>query len=348
MINTVKHLIHHKQPLSTALKMLDDLGEDLTLFVIDDDKKLIGTLTDGDIRRGLLKGLLIKDMVILFMKDNFRFIHKDNYKVTDITKAKELGIQILPVLDEKNRIIRLINFSQHKSYLPLSAVIMAGGEGIRLRPLTENLPKPLLKIGNKPILEYGIDWLIKYGIDDFKISINHLGKKIVEYFGDGSDKNISISYIEEKIKLGTIGALSLVEDFKHDHVLVFNSDLLTNIDLEEFYIQHDSKKADISVACIPYNVNIPYAIIDIDHENVLGFKEKPTITYQSNAGIYLIRKKHLKRIPENQFFNATQLIDNLISNRKKVIYYPILGYWLDIGKMDDYIKAQEDIKYIKF
>ena len=348
MIDIKKHIINQHQPLSSALIMLNELGNDLTLFVVDNEEQLIGTLTDGDSRRGLLNGLSINDSVVQFMKETYRFIYNHNYKIKEITNAKEIGVKILPVVDANKRIIHLINFSKYKSYLPISAVIMAGGEGIRLRPLTDNLPKPLLEIGNKPIIEYGIDWLIQYGINDFKISINYLGEKIVNHFGDGSSKNIFISYIHEKNKLGTIGSVSLVDNYKHDSILVMNSDLLTSFDLEEFFIQHESKNADMSVACIPYNVNIPYAIMDTDHENVLSFKEKPTITYHSNAGIYLIKKEHLKRIPQNHYFNATDLIDNLINDAKKVIYYPILGYWLDIGKMDDYKKAQEDIRYIKF
>lgn len=348
MIDVKNHIIHERSSLSAALKMMNDLGKDLTLFIINNEEQLIGTLTDGDVRRGLLGGLGINDTVTRFMMDSFRFIYKDDYKVKDVAKAKEQGIQILPVLDKKNRIVRLINFSVHKSFLPVSAVIMAGGEGVRLRPLTEKLPKPLLKIGERPIMEYGIDLMMQYGIDDFKISINYLGEKIVAHFGDGSERKISISYVREKEKLGTIGSVSLIEDIKHENVLVMNSDLLTNIDLEEFFNQHEVKNADLSVACVPYNVSIPYAIMDTDHENVLSFKEKPTITYHSNAGIYLIRKKHLKRIPKNVCFNATDLIDDLIADKGKVIYYPILGYWLDIGKMDDFLKAQEDIKHIKF
>jgi len=348
MAHINKHIIHFKQTLATALQMLNDLGEDLTLFVVNDEEQLMGTLTDGDVRRGLLGGLKIEDEVTRFMRDKFRYIHKNDYKVTDITKAKELGIQILPVVDEKKRICKLINFSTHKSYLPVDAVIMAGGEGIRLRPLTEKLPKPLLTIGDKPIMEHGVDRLIQYGVENVTVSINYLGDKLIEYFGDGSRKGISVSYVRETEKLGTIGSLSLVENISNDHILLMNSDLLTNIDLEEFFNEYESKEADMSVACIPYTVNIPYAILDTDHENVLGLKEKPNLTYHSNAGIYLIRKKHVERIPKGKFFNATDLIDNLIADNKKVTYYPILGYWLDIGKMDDFNKAQEDIKHIKF
>jgi dTDP-glucose pyrophosphorylase len=345
MIDQRKHIISHSQNLGAALKMLNDLGEDLTLFVVDDDERLIGTLTDGDSRRGLLQGLGVQDSVVKFMKDKFKCIHHDKYEVKEIVEAKGKGIRMLPVVDDNNRIVRLVNFSQHKSYLPLSAVIMAGGEGIRLRPMTDTVPKPLLHIGDKPIMEYG---MMRHGISDVHISINYRGDQIKALYGDGTSRHISISYIEESDKLGTIGSLSLMKEVMHDNVLVMNSDLLTNIDLEEFYMEHESKGADMSVACIPYTVNIPYAILDTDHENVLSFKEKPSITYHSNAGIYLIRKKNLSLIPKNGFFNATDLIEALIAGKQKVIYYPILGYWLDIGKMDDFHKAQEDIKYIKF
>lgn len=348
MANIDKHIIYYRENLATALKMLNNLGEDLTLFVVNDDKQLLGTLTDGDARRGLLSGLTIDDDITRYIRDQFRYIQKNNYKVIEITKAKELGIKILPVVDEQKRILRLINFSVHKSYLPIDAVIMAGGEGMRLRPLTETLPKPLLKVGSKPIMEHGIDCLIQFGVENIHVSINYLGDKLVEYFGDGSSKCVSIGYVRETEKLGTIGSLSLIENFSNDHILVMNSDLLTNIDFEEFFNEYENKDADMAVACIPYTVNIPYAIMDTDHEYVLGLKEKPTLTYYSNAGIYLIRKKHLGRIPKGKFFNATDLINNLIADHRKVTYYPILGYWLDIGKMDDFNKAQEDIKHIKF
>lgn len=341
------HLIHYHEPISTALKMLNELGEDLTIFAVDNEEKLIGALTDGDVRRGLLKGLTINDSIEAIIKNNCRYINLASYFVTEINEAKIAGIQILPVVDENRKIIKLINFSQHKSFLPIDAVIMAGGEGIRLRPLTENLPKPLLKIGAKPIIEHVIDRLAQFGIENIQISINYLGEKIIEYFGDGSIKRLNISYITELTKLGTIGSLSLAKEFKNDTVLVMNSDLLTNIDLEEFYLEFENKKADMAIASIPYTVNIPYAILETNNEEVISLKEKPNLTYYSNAGVYLVRKDIVKTIPVNTFYNATDLIEQLIADKKKVIYYPILGYWLDIGKMDDYKKAQEDIKHIK-
>lgn len=348
MIKIAEHIIEQTKLVSSALHMMNKLGKELTLFVVNEQSQLVGTLTDGDIRRGLLSGLNIDASISNFMQGNFQFLRLGKYNVNDVEKAKLAGVQILPVLDDNMHIKRLINFSYYKSYLPFSAIIMAGGEGVRLRPLTNDLPKPLLKVGNKPIIEYGVDWLIQHGVEDIKISVNYLSEKIMNYFGDGSTKNVSISYIQETSKLGTIGSVSLIEDLQHEHILIMNSDLLTNIDLEEFYKLHESRNAAMSIACVPYKVTIPYAILDTDHEKVLGLKEKPTLTYWSNAGIYLVKKEILTRIPKGEFFNATDLVESLLSDREKVAHYPILGYWLDIGKMDDFQKAQEDINYIKF
>jgi len=343
-----KRILNYKEPVRTALKMLNELGEDLTLFVIDENETLIGTLTDGDIRRALLKGHTLQEETLTIINRNYRYILEGNYTVSEILDARNKGVQILPLLNEKKQIIRLINFSVNRSFLPVDAVIMAGGEGIRLRPFTEELPKPLLRIGDKPIMEHLIDRLVQFGIENIQISINYLGEKICDYFGDGKSRDISISYIKEKNKLGTIGSITLAAEFRNDTIMILNSDLLTNIDFEEFFLEFVKKDADMAVACIPYTVNIPYAILETQQENIVSLKEKPNLTYYSNAGIYLVKKKHIKNIPSNSFFNATDLINTLIADSKKVIYYPLLGYWLDIGKIDDFRKAQEDIKHIKF
>jgi len=348
MANIDKHTINCNEPLTVALRMLNSLGTELTLFVVNEKKELLGAVTDGDIRRGLLNDLETTDEISKFMQGEFHFLQHNQQNVKDIAKAKKKGIQMLPVINEKKHIIRIIDFNFHKSVLPLDVVIMAGGEGVRLRPLTDQLPKPLLKIGNKPIIEHGIDRLIQFGIENITISINYLGDKIIEYFGNGERKNIQINYIRETQKLGTAGSISLISDFRNDHVLVMNSDLLTNIDLESFFNEYEEKNADMSIACVPYTVNVPYAILDIDNDNVLSLKEKPTFSYYSNAGIYLIRKEHIKKIPKDTYFNATDLIDMLIAEGKRVTHYPLLEYWLDIGNMSDFNKGQNDIKHIKF
>lgn len=342
-----KYLVDSKDTIANALAIMNELSDQQTLFVVDVDEVLKGTLTDGDVRRGLLKGLEMSSLVEDFMNPNCKYIKKNMYTMSDLDAIKKVGIELLPLLDEKGHILKLIDFKKQVSAIPVDAVIMAGGEGQRLRPLTNEVPKPLLVVGNKPIMEHVIDHLVKYGIDNVTISINYLGEKVVDYFNDGSSKDINIKYVNEKTKLGTIGSVGLIKVFHHDHILVMNSDILTNIDLEEFYREFENKDADMSVACIPYSVNVPYAVLQIENDQVTSLKEKPNLTFHSNAGIYLIKRKHIDRIPKG-LFNATDLIESLIVNNFKVIYYPILGYWLDIGKIDDFIKAQEDIKHIKF
>lgn len=348
MINYRKHIINEDQPLSAALREMNELSSDLTLFVVNKDEQLVGTLTDGDARRGLLNGLNISDRVEEFMNPSFFYLKAGENNIHDIISAKEKNLKVIPVLDENKRIKKMINFSFYYSYLPIDAFIMAGGQGIRLRPLTENTPKPLLNVGDKPILEHLIDRLIRFGVDNFQISINYLGHKISDYFKEGAEKDVSIQYVNEDHKMGTIGSISQAAPFKNQHILIINSDLLTNINFEEFYVDFLEKDADLSIASVPYTVNIPYAILDTDGAMVSGLKEKPTYDFVSNAGIYLIKKKHLNRIPKNSFYNATDLIEEMIKNNFKVTYYTILDYWLDIGKMDDYHKAQKDIQHIKF
>jgi dTDP-glucose pyrophosphorylase len=346
MLDLNKHSISHRESLRTALERILELGSNLTLFVTNDQAQLVGTLTDGDSRRGLLNGLQMSDSVEKYMQNDFFYV-KSDYKLTDILNAKENSIRILPIVDKEMHIIKLISFEFYYSLLPLDAFILAGGEGIRLRPLTENLPKPMLKIGSKPILEHCIDLLSRYGIDNIQISVNYLGDKIINYFKNGSEKGINISYVKEETKLGTIGSISLAAPFIKESVLIMNADLLTTINLEDFYLDFENKNADISIASIPYSVNVPYAVLDIDNDQVLGLKEKPTITYYSNAGIYIIKKKHLKRIARNSFLNITDLITDMIDDKLKVTYYPILDYWLDIGKNEDFAKASNDIKHIR-
>jgi len=347
MINFQKHIIHEDQPLSNALDALNDL-DDLVLFVVGKDNKLTGSLTDGDARRGLLNGFKITDRIGDFMNKSFFYLRINVNNIYDIIEAKKRKYKIVPIVDEQGRINKLINFSFYYSYLPIDVVVMAGGEGIRLRPLTENVPKPLIKIGHKPILEHLIDRLARFGVENFQISINYLGNKIIDFFKDGSEKNVSISYIKEEQKMGTVGALTMAKDFQNEHVLIINSDLLTNINFEDFYLDFLEKGSDLLIASIPYTINIPYAILETENDQVKSLKEKPTFNFVSNAGIYLIKKQHLAKIPENKFYNATDLIDDMIKDNLKVTYYTIFDYWLDIGKMDDYYKAQKDIQHIKF
>lgn len=342
------HLILLGSNVKQALLQFNELSPDAILFVVDADDKLIGALTDGDVRRGLLKGFTIDSLVDEIIQDNPRYIYKGENNLKKIIEYREGDFRIVPVVDENHSVVNVINFRKTKSYLPIDAVIMAGGRGQRLKPLTDTVPKPLLKVGGKAIMEHNLDRLVLYGIDDFWVSVKYLGDQIESYFGQGKEKNINIEYVWEKEPLGTIGAVSQIKNFEHDYILVTNSDLLTNIDYEQFFLEFIRQDADLAVLTIPYQVSIPYAVLETNDGEVRSFKEKPTYTYYSNGGIYLIKKEMLKYIPQDTFFNATDLMEELIKNKLKVISFPFSGYWLDVGKHEDFEKAHIDINNIKF
>lgn len=348
MRNYRDHLINEGSTIKDALEKLDILAKDAIIFIVDKNNKLIGSLTDGDVRRGLLQGITIDDVVTKIIQDNPKYIRKGDYYINKIIEYRENNYRILPVTNKKNEIVNVINFRLLRSYLPVDAVIMAGGKGTRLKPLTNTIPKPLLKIGDKPIMEHNVDRLALYGIDDYWFSVKYLGEQIESYFGNGEVKNLDINYVWEDKPLGTIGALSKIRNFKHDYILVTNSDILTNLDYEDFYLDFLSKDADFSVLSIPYQVNIPYAVLENENGYIKSFKEKPTYTYYSNGGIYLMKREVLEHIPKETFFNATDLMEYLIKEGKKVISYPFVGYWLDVGKHEDFEKAQEDVKHLNF
>ncbi len=343
-----KHLIVRGSLIKEALTRLDELGQDAILFVVDEKDTLIGALTDGDVRRGLLNNIQISESIDHIIQHNPRFIRKGERDINKIIEYREGLYRIIPILNEENIVIKIINFRENKSYLPIDAVIMAGGRGQRLMPLTKDIPKPLLIVGDKPIIEHNINRLALFGVDNFWISINYLGDLIENRFGDGSNRNININYIREVEPLGTIGAVSKVASFLHEYVLITNSDILTNLNYEQFFLDFVKSNADLGVVTIPYDVNIPYAVLEINDAWVKSFKEKPTYTYYSNGGIYLLKKQILKYIPDETFFNATDLIERLLKENKLIYSYPLMDYWLDVGSHDDFKKAQHDINNINF
>ena len=348
MNNYKEHLIHFESTIEQALVQLNVLGKDAILFAVNENTALIGALTDGDIRRGLLKGYTIQDPLKSIIQSNPRYVRKGEFDLRTIIEFRENNFRIIPVIDKNDKVVNVINFRFMRSYLPIDAVIMAGGRGQRLSPLTDSVRKPLLVVGDKPIIDHNISRLAQYGIDDYWISVKYLGEQIESYFGNGLARGININYVWEDQPLGTIGAVSQINNFQHDYILVSNSDLLTNLDYEYFFLDFIERDADISIVTIPYQVNIPYAVLETNEGAVVDFKEKPTYTYYSNGGIYLIKKSALNLIPKNKNYNATDLIEALIKNRQKVISYPLVGYWLDIGNPEDFEKAQRDVNNIKF
>ena len=342
-----EHIIKKEALLTDALAQLDRLAPDATLFVVDDFGRLTGSLTYGDVRRGLLQGKNAQENLTNFIQPNPKIVHKANYSIHEIIKLREQDFKLLPVLDDEKRIINVINFRLQKSYLPLDAIVMAGGRGSRLRPMTDVTPKPLLKVGDKAIIDHNIDRLKSYGIDDFHISVRYLGKQIEEHYRRKGSTGANFRFIWEKEALGTIGAASLIKKFHHEYVLVTNSDLITTLDYEDFFLHFLKNGADMSVASIPYQVDVPYAVLEINNDRVISFKEKPTYTFYSNGGIYIIKKEILENIPFNQFYDATDLMEKLIAEGGKLITYPNRKYWLDVGKPEDFAKAQSDIRHIE-
>ena len=324
--------------------MIRDVSR-LILFVINQDGSVLGSLTDGDIRRSLAKEADVMKKVGEVCFKNYVFEY-DNKGFLDLRPFRKRDIKILPILDKEKRMLRIIDLEKTKSVLPLECMIMAGGRGKRLSPLTDTIPKPMLILGDKPIIEHNIDRLITFGIKKIYISVKYLGKQIQEYFGDGSEKGISIEYIWEEEFLGTAGALALVEKFKTDHVLLMNSDLFTNVDFEDMYLELIKSKADMAVASTEYKVDVPFAVFETKDEKVIDFKEKPSYVYHSNAGIYILNIKLIDRIPKNQFFDITDLMDNLVKDGGKLIHNPIVGFWIDIGSPRDYKQAQEFVKHL--
>lgn len=345
MTETYKdHLILSGSSIEKALSLLNKLSQDAIIFVVEENHKLIGALTDGDVRRGLLKGVDIKSNVNDIIEKKPKYIFYDEKNIQKIIDFRENGFKIIPIVNKELKVINIINFRIVKSYLPIDAVVMAGGKGKRLRPLTSVLPKPLLKVGEKSIIEHNLDRLSMFGIENLWISINYLGEQIEKHL----DSNPKIKFVKEKKPLGTIGAISKIKDFKSDYILVTNSDLLTNINYEEFFLEFIKQDADFAVLTIPYQVDIPYAVLETLNGEVTSFKEKPKYTYYANGGVYLMKRKILDFIPKNTFYNTTDLMEKLIQNNSKIISFPFTGYWLDIGKHEDFEKAQKEIYKINF
>lgn len=350
MSNSQPYVVNFNQEARVALRSLDILPDNVsrTLFVMNDSEQIVGSLTDGDIRRGLLNGLEISHSIASFMNTSFKYLKNSNDNLDLIKSFRKADLNLIPLLDDQYRLLELLDLKRTITMIPVAALIMAGGRGERLRPLTDFQPKPMLKIGEKPIIEHNIDRLIFYGIKDIFISVKYLKEQIINYLGDGSSKGINIHYIEETEALGTLGALSLIDEVNYEDILIMNSDILTNIDIEDFYRFFKEHNASMALASIPYQVNIPYAVLETVDHFVTAFKEKPSYTYYSNGGIYLMKFELKRLLAKGCFFNATDMMDLIIAEKNQImVHYPLLGYWLDIGKYSDYTKAQEDIRHIK-
>jgi dTDP-glucose pyrophosphorylase/CBS domain-containing protein len=342
-------LIEQDRLLRDAITALNRNWRGIVL-VVDDEQRLLGTITDGDIRRAILAGKGLESPVLELLAQRVDSPYPKPITARLGTDSAELLhlmkdnlVQQLPLLDDGDRVVDLVTMGDllPDADLPIKAVIMAGGFGTRLSPLTDDTPKPMLPIGDRPLMEYTIEQLKKAGINNLNITTHYLTDKISEHFGDGSDFGVEINYVKEEHPLGTAGALGLMPP-SDEPLLVINGDILTRVDFRALLDFHHKHEAALTVGVRQYEMEVPFGVLDCEGPNVTRLSEKPRHRFLVNAGVYLLDASVHSYIPRQEFFNMTDLIDLLLENGRKVVSFPILEYWLDIGQPTDYKKAQED------
>ena len=341
-----KTLIPESSTIKQALEIIN--REALRVAVVVDQKqKLLGIISDGDIRRGLLNDLTLSDSVIKVL-NSFPITAKFGASKESLVEVMEQKqILSVPLIDQDGRIVGLetLHSALSKDRYKNPVFIMAGGFGTRLRPLTDNCPKPMLKVGDKPILETVIKSFIKAGFNNFYISTHYMPEQIHQYFGDGSDLGVSISYVHEDEPLGTGGALGLLPDSMSRDIplIMINGDVLTKVDFQRLLNFHIENDADATMCVREYDYQIPYGVINGKGNQITSMVEKPVQRFFVNAGIYVVSPRVIKSVEKNQKIDMPTLLEQHMKERQKVLMFPMHEYWLDIGRMDDYIRAQADI-----
>jgi len=340
-----RHTIHRKATLLDALRKLNELsGSAMTLFATDDAGCVTGSVTDGDIRRALLAGCTPQSPVAEAEHRDFCCVRGAQPDVAALRELRLKGITLVPRVDEKGRILGIIDLNSTSTLLPMRALLMAGGKGERLRPLTLTTPKPLLQIDGKAIIDYNVEALAACGITDITVSTAYMADAIDKHFAQPV-AGVQVHTVRETAPLGTIGAASLIDWSADGDTLVMNSDLLTTVSFEEMYLHHRAEKADITIAAVPYAVSVPYAILTTDGTRVTGLEEKPTYSHYANAGIYIFRNAVLRTLRRDERTDATDLIERCITAGGRATYYPIRGTWIDVGSPTDFRQASELMRH---
>lgn len=343
------------QSIDDAIRCIDRNADGISL-VVNQDHKLIGTITDGDIRRAIMAGFNLTTPISELLKTKADSPYPepitaslDDSAETLLHIMQERSIHQIPLVNNDGCVENLITMKElfPQEIIPLQAVIMAGGYGTRLRPLTNTLPKSLLPIGNRPLMELIIDQLKQSGVNQVSVTTHFQAEKIVDYFGDGSEWGININYITEDQPLGTAGALGLISN-PDQPLLVINGDILTKLDFQAMLSFHRKNSADLTVAVRRYDLQVPYGVLECEDFVVQKVREKPSINFLVNAGIYLIEPSFQKYIPPETRFDMTELIETLINNQRKVVSFPVVEYWIDIGQLSDYQQAQDDLQNGRF
>ena len=335
-INKIK--ISSDISIKQALKVIND-GMNKIAIVTDEEGKLIGTLTDGDIRRGFLKGLNIDNSIESIIFRNPIVAKKGDSKDKLLKIALSKKIYQIPIVDKNKKVlgIHLLDQLFRPKLKTNKVIIMAGGEGIRLRPLTNNIPKPMLKVGDKPILQKILEKFKDSGYKNFIITVNYKSEIIKGFFKNGKKFGVNIEYINEKVKMGTAGALSLIKVRPKDPFFVINADLLTNLDFDKMLDFHSKCNATATMCVVEKNIESPYGEVKLDNENIISIEEKPLHKIFINGGVYILDPICLDLVPKN-FFDMPSLFTKLISERYKAISFPWKESWLDIGAIEEYKK----------
>lgn len=337
-------LLKPKSTLKEAMVALNKGAAEI-VFVVSKEKKILATVTDGDIRRGLLSGLSLEDPIEKCMNRNFIFVREGTGRAEVLDLMKAHTIKQIPVLDSKGRLkgLHLMREMIGSYDKPNIALIMAGGKGERLKPITEEIPKPMVKVAGRPILERLILHLISYGIKNFYIAVNYKSEIIENHFLDGRELGCKIIYIKEQKPLGTAGAISLLPVMPKDSIIVLNGDLLTQFNLDEMLNFHIKNKYSATVGVYDYIYKVPYGVIEEKKNRLVTIKEKPSYILPINAGIYIIEPELIKLVPKNEPFTMPGLFEKALSLGKYIGVFHIEGDWMDIGMHRDLKKAKGEI-----
>jgi len=338
-------LIKPNTTIVETIKIIDASALQIAL-VVDENERLIGTVTDGDIRRGILKGIDLNKPVTEVMKNKFIFARPSMGHEEILKIMKEKYVNQLPIVDGKGRVVRLELLSDliKEQFFDNLVVLMAGGLGTRLRPLTDDCPKPMVKVGGKPVLETILENFIEQGFRRFYFSVNHLKEKISDYFRDGKKWGVEINYLVEDKKMGTAGALSLIPGNPDRPLIVMNGDLLTKVNYAQLLDFHRENKADATMCLREYSFQIPYGVVKIEKNMITEIDEKPTHSFFVNAGVYILEPEVLKLIPKNTMYDMTTVFEKLIENQKRAAVFPIREYWIDVGYYEDYKRADSEYR----
>lgn len=335
--------LNKNSTIKEALKIIDGGAMQIAL-VVEDNDKLIGTITDGDIRRGLLKGLDLDSSVesIIFRTPTIATISDTKEEILKIALVKKL--HQIPIVDENGKIVGIQEIEEliKPKEKTNKVVLMVGGLGTRLRPLTDNTPKPMLKVGNKPILQTIVEKFAEYGYTNIVMCVNYKSHVIKDYFGDGSEFGVNIEYIFEEQRMGTAGALSLLKEKPTEAFFVMNGDLLTNVNFEHLHDYHTANSSVGTMCVREYDFQVPYGVVNIENSKILSIEEKPVHKFFVSAGIYMLSPKALEYIPQNEFYDMPTLFEKLIGEKKNIISFPLREYWLDIGRMEEFEKANNE------